>query len=84
MQNIKFYLFADCKVILLKTHNSNYIHEYVNDLLASSVTCLINKPSKLQDSYRFILRLSKITASQVFSTELMFVIPNFVVDPICF
>ena len=49
-QNTKFYLFGDDNNDLLKTNKNNHTSEYVNDLLANSVTCLINKPTRITSS----------------------------------
>ena len=49
-QNAKFYLFGNYNIDLLKTYKNNLTHEYVNNLLPSSVTCRINKPTRITSS----------------------------------
>ena len=49
-QNAKFYLFGNYNIDLLKTYKNNLTHEYVNNLLPSSVTCGINKPTRITSS----------------------------------
>ena len=55
-QNMKFLLFGNYNVNLLKTCKNNYTCEHVNDLLASSVTCLnINKPTTITSTINTLI-----------------------------